>query len=746
MKTISSKIKLLTPYCKVFLSFSLFTFHFSFLVAQSHKIDSLQEKVANDKEDTGKVNDMIKLARIYNNTGVYPAKITAFFTDMVKLAERLNYKKGLGRAYYEYGSYYSKQGNTSAAVDNYMKAADNSHQAGDMQREAYAYTSIGVNQDMNGNSVEALKYIMKALDICTKTGDKRGAAKNVCCLGNIAGTQNDVVAALNYYYRAVAMYDSAGDTFGAAQVMGNIGNIYNQEKEYDKALAIYNKVLKVDEAQHSEDNMTRELIHIGEIYMAQGEYAKAHDNFKEAIERAHHLGIMRIYVTALSRMGILGVEDKQYGEAERYLHEALKLADSSGYADVKTDVLKAISGMYVQQGNWRNAYEYYMLFTNAYDSIVNANKGRQVSRLEAKYDYDKQIALQQAKEEERAAISKAESERQSTVIAFIAIVAAAAAGVAIAIFRSLKVTRKQKEEIEKQKKAVEEQKSIVEAKNEEILDSITYAKRLQDAILPPLSVIEKYLPDSFVLYKPKDIVAGDFYWFHIPSQPSPWGEGVSQSPFRGLGQEHPSGEVVFIAACDCTGHGVPGAMVSVVCSNALNRAVKEFGLTEPGKILDKTRELVIETFSQRDPVESTSEGNIQDGMDISLASLTPSEGGIELQWSGAYNPLWYITEGKLVEIAGDKQPIGKTDKPRPFATQSLDLNKGDVLYLFTDGYADQFGGEKGKKFKYKQLQQLLMDNVQLPMAEQKKVLEKAFTEWQGSLEQTDDVCVIGIRI
>jgi serine phosphatase RsbU (regulator of sigma subunit) len=266
-----------------------------------------------------------------------------------------------------------------------------------------------------------------------------------------------------------------------------------------------------------------------------------------------------------------------------------------------------------------------------------------------------------------------------------------------------------------------EQKELVEEKQREILDSITYAKRLQDAILPPLSLIRQYLPESFVLYKPKDIVAGDFYWMeHFPL---PVGEG--------------QGEVVLIAAADCTGHGVPGAMVSVVCSNALNRTVKEFKITETGKILDKVRELVLETFEK-------SEDNVQDGMDISLCNFNTKTN--ELQWSGANNPLWYIHNGALNEVPADKQPIGKYEKAAPFKTHHITLQKGDMLYLFTDGYADQFGGPKGKKFKYKQLLECLVAVGNKPLQEQKKILEETFETWKRDLEQVDDLLIIGIKV
>ena len=216
--------------------------------------------------------------------------------------------------------------------------------------------------------------------------------------------------------------------------------------------------------------------------------------------------------------------------------------------------------------------------------------------------------------------------------------------------------RKEKEVLEQTVKErtaeVVKQKELVEEKNKDILDSITYAKRLQDAILPPLSMIKMYFPEFFLFYKPKDIVAGDFYWM----------ERV--------------GDTILIAAADCTGHGVPGALVSVVCSNALNRTVKEFHITEPGRILDKVCELLMETFEK-------SESNVQDGMDISLCCINTKTK--EIRWSGAFNSLWYIQNGKMYQIPADKQPIGKNDNFRPFNTYTLNLQKGDMLYLFTDG-------------------------------------------------------------
>lgn len=257
----------------------------------------------------------------------------------------------------------------------------------------------------------------------------------------------------------------------------------------------------------------------------------------------------------------------------------------------------------------------------------------------------------------------------------------------------------------------------IEHKNREIIDSINYAKRIQEAILLPIPLVKNHLPDSFVIFKPKDIVAGDFYWV-----------------------EEVDGKIIF-AVADCTGHGVPGAMVSVVCHNALNSSLREFHLTDPGKILDKTRELVIQQFSK-------STEDVKDGMDISLATIQYKESHVALNWAGANNPIWILKKGNpdLIEITADKQPIGKGDLTKRFTTQKLELNKGDLIYIFSDGFADQFGGDKGKKYKYKPFKELLVGNASKGMLEQADLIQREFEIWKRDLEQVDDVCIIGVRV
>jgi serine phosphatase RsbU (regulator of sigma subunit) len=280
-------------------------------------------------------------------------------------------------------------------------------------------------------------------------------------------------------------------------------------------------------------------------------------------------------------------------------------------------------------------------------------------------------------------------------------------GFALFVYRSYK--RKQKDNI-----IITKQKQLVEEKNREITQSIEYALRIQTAILPPQKIVRQYLENSFILYKPKDIVAGDFYWM----------ENV--------------GDFVLFAACDCTGHGVPGAMVSVVCHNALNRAVREFGLIQPAAILDKTAEIVIENFSK-------SEEKIKDGMDISLCAYNVKTKII--QWAGANNPLWLIQNGKLIETKADKQPIGMSEDSKPFTNNTFTLQTDETIYLFTDGFADQFGGQTGhKKLTKKRFKDLILSIQNKTMKEQGIELDKFIIEYRKQIEQIDDILVMGVKV
>ena len=280
-----------------------------------------------------------------------------------------------------------------------------------------------------------------------------------------------------------------------------------------------------------------------------------------------------------------------------------------------------------------------------------------------------------------------------------------------------KITNKKKTLIENQKLLMDAQKNHLEQKNKDITDSINYAKRIQRALLASDTLLNKNLPEYFVYYKPKDIVSGDFYWANFVN-----------------------GKFLIITA-DCTGHGVPGAFMSLLNISLLNEITLLKKIIQPDLILNHIREQIITTLN---PEGIEQEG--RDGMDCILCAFDFNNN--KLEFSAANNPLWIFRKQnlKIEEFKADKQPVGFHGIYKPFTLQSIELNKGDIVYCFTDGFADQFGGPKGKKFRYKQLETILQTNSHLPMSEQKNILDKTFNEWKGDLEQVDDVLIIGIRI
>jgi len=271
--------------------------------------------------------------------------------------------------------------------------------------------------------------------------------------------------------------------------------------------------------------------------------------------------------------------------------------------------------------------------------------------------------------------------------------------------------------LEEKNTIINHQKEIVEEQHQEITDSIKYAHRIQGAILPPRNLWQKILPDSFILHIPKDILSGDFYWIEETK------------------------DYIYIAAADCTGHGVPGALISIVNYNLLNKAVLEQNLVHPAEILDAVNVWLTESLHQ-----TYRESAVKDGMDISLIAIHKHSN--DVLFAGANNPVYIISKGELKQIKADKFPVGAfiEDKIQKFSPKNFKAYKGDVIYLFSDGFADQFGGDTGKKYKYAPFQQKLIAVSEKGLAEQRTAMKNEFYFWKGEHEQVDDVLLIGIKI
>ena len=572
--------------------------------------------------------------------------------------------------------------------------------------EVFSLNLLGAACSIQADNIRGIDYFTRSLKIAEEIKDYKSMGQCINNIGVIYYEQGDNKKAEEYYNKSLALNEKLGHKFGIAFALSNLGNVYNNLNQFQKAIDAQNRSLKISEEIKDDAGIANALHSLGNVYCDINEFEKSIDCNSRAVTIFEKMQDQFGLTGALTSLGLVYQKKKEIPKAIEYYKRALDVAKSAAVVSGMREPSNHLYNIYKEQGKKAEALDMYELFITMRDSVKSEENQHEVMKQEMEYNYEKQKALDQKEHEKQLAISTEQEQKQKVITYSIAIGLFLVLIFSIFVVNRLRLTRKQKA-------IIEHQKDLVEEKQKEILDSMNYAKRLQEAILPPAAFVETHLPESFIFYKPKDIVAGDFYWMEV------------------------KGDSVFIAAADCTGHGVPGAMVSVVCSNALNRAVLEFGITDPGKILDKTRELVLDTFSRSDK-------DVKDGMDISLACVNKQTS--EVKWAGANNPLWYIANKEVKEIKPDKQAIGKTENPQPFVTHSLKLQKGDILFLFTDGYADQFGGDKGKKIKSKPLKEILVKNSSLSAIEQKEKLEVAFTEWKGNIEQVDDVCIIGVRL
>ena len=685
--------------------------------AKNKNIDSLLILLKKDKPDTSKVNHLNKLTGEYVTIGLYDSAFN-ICNSAFQLAQQLNFKKGIANSYGNIGIVYYYKGDYSKTLDYWLKALKIAEGLKDKVGIAKLLSNIGGLYSDQCDYTKALEYYFKGLKVGEELGNKNQIAPVIGNIGIVYRNLGVYTKALDFDFRALKMYEALGNKNGISNTLCNIGILYKTQRDYPKALDYYFKALKIDEELKKKNGIARILGSIGKVYLEQANEPLISSNRKR----------------------------KLYFESEKYLLDAVKIDREIGALNDLWRFEESLASFYSKINQYKLAFKYYKNAMVLKDTIFSQENKKELVRKEMNYEFDKKEAITKAENEKQQAIAEEKNRRQKIItwsFAFGLLLVILFAGF---ILRSLRITRKQKNIIElqknevfQQKEIVEKQKLLVEEHQKEIIDSITYAKRLQEAILPPPAFVNEFLQNNFILYKPKDIVAGDFYWMEVVKSFEP-------------GQ----GDVIFIAAADCTGHGVPGAMVSMVCSNALNRAVKEFHLLDTGKILDKATDLVLETFEKSDK-------DVKDGMDISLLRIefVYSASGRKiagLQWSGANNPLWYISPSSTIEscaeiseIGPDKQPIGKKDNRKPFTTHSierstLNLKSESVFYLFTDGYADQFGGSKGKKFMYKQFKELLLSIHHLPMNEQQNILEKTINDWRSNLEQVDDILVIGIRV
>lgn len=691
--------------CIFFGSFSLFSREDSLV---------LHKKLVQAVSDKQKADASINLAKYYLAKDLDKAK--ELVTSARNYSEKAMHEEGIASAFGIEGEINYLLSEYTLAKSNFIEALSHYDKNKQSNGMAEAYEGLGKIAYKMDELDAALTHYSEALTIFEKNNYRDGLAGVYINLGLLYEDTRNEPQAIDFYNKAMALAKETNDIVSEASCYTNLGNIYSNQGNYVKAIEYLETSLKLKRQVGNKKGEGTSLNNLGAIYYAMQDTNKALLHFQEAYQIYMGMGDKKSSFPSCNNIGSIYYDKKDYSKAKEYYDKAYELAIELNSLSKKILCLENLTLLHRDMGDFKKAVDYSVECWSLKDTLYNKDQAEITAEMQTKFASEK-------KQKENEILNlKVKSE---SFIKTIFIIAAAVLGVLVFfVFRGLKQKQKanlaleeKNKIIEEQKQTVEHQKHIVEEQNKDITDSIRYAERIQNAILPPDKQWHSLLPQSFVFYKPKDILSGDFYWIEK------------------------KGDLVFVAAADCTGHGVPGALISIVNYNLLNKAVLEKDLNDPADILNYVNNQLIVALHQ-----TYQESSVKDGMDISLCVLNTKT--LELNYAGANNPIYIISDEILTQINADKFPVGAfiEEQIQTFNTKTVQLYKNDLIYLFSDGYADQFGGHKGKKFKYKQLKDILEENKHLPMEEQASILAQRFENWKGMLEQVDDVLIIGIRV
>lgn len=781
------------PRILVFLLFSLLGF---FSYGQQREVDSLSQLLNTkySKNDTARIRILVEtgelllridpdrslemskealrlsillgedklISHIYNNTGTANrlkgdyGKALSFHNKALENDRKNGARKDEALSLNNIGNVFLKQGNYDNAISNYERSLEIRQDIDDLEGVASSLNNLGLVYKNQGNLDRALAYYQNAFKIFQQTADKVGLANAMNNIGIVHRAHGNHERALDSFLSALSLFREMGNKVGEANTLNNIGNIYFQQKKFDQSLEFYQKSLGISKELGDKSSMAGKYSNIGGVYLVIGDNEKALANTKKALSLQKNIGDDQGQISTLNNLGAYHREagdlDKSLSyflEAEviqkrigdhnystitltsigeiykdkkkpklglNYLTRALREAKTYGSTDDQIKVYEKLSQTYADDGDFKRSYDFQQMAKTVRDSLDRVVSARELAEMQVKFESEqKQREIELLSKEKE--VQDLKITKQITVRNMIIAVTILALLMLGLIYARYKTKQRANEELDRKNREIEQQKKTVEEKNWEITASIEYAKRIQDAIMPSMKEIQAALPDSFVFYKPKGIVSGDFYWFSKQEDTS------------------------FIAAVDCTGHGVPGAFLSMIGNDHLNQIVNVQQRKKPSEILNRLHHEIQSTLKQKHGVTEN-----HDGMDIALCAINQTES--KLYFASANRYLYHIRNGELSETKGDHFNIGGImhEDVRHYNQHEIDLIKGDVFYVFSDGVSDQFGGEDSKKFGYKRLKDLLLEIHQRPMAEQKSTFEKTLLDWMGPNDQIDDFLLIGIRV
>lgn len=604
--------------------------------------------------------------------------------------------------------------------------------------QAQALRNIGTIYRILGDYVKAMDFTLQALGIYENLSNDEGLSETNNNVGIIHYLQNESGKAMEFFRKALSTARQINEQAIIAKILNNIGNVYSLREDYDNAEMAYQEAYEINQNVNNYQFAADNLINLGTIFLREGNFKQGLEVFFQAIEMYEQINSKEGIAATHNIISEAYLDLDSLDKALSYAELGLKYAQEIAAKDLIADALKNLYRVYKVKGAEKKALQYLELFTAYEDSILNEENNERIARLQITYDFSQQEAQIKLLNEEK-------KQQQLILIVFL-IGSVFLIVAAFFIYRNYKSKQKQAKELQVANDSIHtinqelrKQKAIVEEKKEDLDSSINYAKRIQSAVLPITDEIQKSL-EHFIFFRPRDVVSGDFYWY-TETLPEPiYHERLTpEGPvnvFEGF-----TSEKQIIAAVDSTGHGIPGAFMSIVGSTLLHQIVNEQGISEPDEILEELHREVMRTLKQK-------QNKNNDGMDMALCTIDKEHQ--LLSYAGAHNPLIIVKDGEVLEIKADRKGIGGSlrseDEEVSYTKHEIPIESPMMCYIFSDGYQDQFGGEQGRKFMKKKLYKLMLDLYEEDMQTQKEIFIGTFDRWQRDEIQVDDVILIGFRL
>lgn len=686
-------------------------------------------EVYKDLKDTAKIISSSLFVSQYL-TSMNPPEAIKFAEEALSLANISRDKNSVGKANMAIGAANYAQSNYTSALKACENAAEIFRETGNKADLGVVLNTMGVIYKNWGDYEKAISHYQQNLTLQESIGDTIQMGMAYANIGNIYFYVGiDLDKALFNYDKSINFFKNKKQYALVAQQYNSMGLVYREKKDYGEALSNFKKALKEFKDQNYKPGIASAQVNIGNIYLEGGNYDDALLYCREALKINQETGNKKEVGSNYRDLGRIYFKWGKYGEALQYFNQAIKINKELGHKKEVYELYKNIAEVYEKQGLYKTALENFKNYNELKDSTISEGYLKQISELETKYETDrkdKELIIQNAKlkeKESEAALNKAELEkkdaenkRQRLLIYSFILGLVIVFVFSIILYRQFQEKKRANILLEEQNIEIKHQRDMIFVQKQEITDSIHYAKRIQTAILPPDRILEKNLTDHFILYRPRDIVSGDYYWMTE------------------------TGDKTIVLAADCTGHGVPGAFMSMLGVSFLNEIVNKQGVSKPNLILNELRRNIVDALHQ-----TGKEGEAQDGMDVAVICIDHKN--MKAEFAGAYNPMYLIRNTELTEYDADRMPIGIHIKGgTEFTNKELDIQKGDLMYIFSDGYVDQFGGDKSKKFMAKRFKDLLISIFNEPLEKQAKILNTTIDKWKGNIEQIDDILVIGLKI